>query len=338
MTLTPPPAGDSLAELRLAGPEMSLCCRLSGPTLLVQAVATAFTRLLAPGPRPEKRVALYLALLALADQTGRCRAYQDQLAALVGVSTRHLRRLLADLAAAGLVQIQPSPRPQPNGYFLPLLAVFKESANSTQPDSTLSAKEELTGQKAESAMSHEHDEDFLPDKINRHLEFLHEGQRQERLAQPHCTPAFLQAWDDWWGAGRFGRLRNPAGWANLQIKQGRWPPVAPTPLPLLATPVEPPPTGNSPAAPTAEDVFWGEILTQLRSQMTRATFDTWLKGTRLAAREGDCFTIAVPSGFARDWLEHRLQGVIRRTIAQATGLPPGRLELLFRVGAPIETH
>lgn len=338
MTLTPPPAGDSLAELRLAGSEMSLCCRLSGPTLLVQAVATAFTRLLAAGPRMEKRVALYLALLALADQTGRCRAYQDQLAALAKVSTRHLRRLLADLAAAGLVQIQPYPRPQPNDYFLPLLAVFKESPNSNQPDSPRSTKEEPTGQRVESAMSHEHDDEPLPDKINRHLEFLHEGQRQERLAQSHCTPAFLLAWDNWWAAGRFGRLRNPAGWANLQIKQGRWPPVAPTPLPLLTTPAEPLPENYQSAAPTTEDIFWGEILVQLRSQLTKATFDTWLKDTRLAARDGDRFTLVVKNGFARDWLEHRLQGVIRRAIAQAASLPPDQLELLFRVGAPSETH
>ncbi len=66
--------------------------------------------------------------------------------------------------------------------------------------------------------------------------------------------------------------------------------------------------------------------------MTRATFDTWLVNTRLTTRDGPRFTLAVTSGFARDWLEHRLQPVIKRAIAQTTGLPAEQLELVFRVG------
>lgn len=330
---SPPRAGESMAELGLDEPGTgpALCCRLRGPAPLVEAVVSTLGQLLASPHRLERRVRLYLILLRQGDPGGRCRLYQEQLAALVGVSARHLRRLLADLAAAGLVQIQPYPRPQPNGYFLPLLAALKESASLPLADSMLSAKEATATHKGESAMTHEHDDDSLADKLNSHLLFLHEGQRQARLAQPHCTSEYLQAWDAWWAAGRFGRLRNPAGWANLQIKQGRRPPVAPTPLPLLV--VEPPAATELVETPTAEDILWSEILVQLRLQMTRATFDTWLSDTRLAAREGDCFTIAVKSGFARDWLDHRLHGVIKRAIAQATGLPPDRLHLLFRVGA-----
>lgn len=331
--LIPPPDGESIAELYLREPESGpgLCCRLRGPAPLVEVVVLTLGRLLASPHRPDRQVQLYLALLRQSDATGRCRLYQDQLAALVGVSTRHLRRLLADLAAAGLVQIQPYPRPQPNGYYLPLLAALAESARVGLADSALSAKETGAGQRGESAMSHEHDDETPADKINAHLLFLHEGQRQVRLAQPHCTSDYLQAWDAWWAAGRFGRLRNPAGWANLQIKQGRRPPVTPPPLPLLA--VEPPTATELAEAPTAEEVLWQRVLAYLRLQMTRATFDTWLSDTRLAVREGDCFTVAVKSGFARDWLDHRLHGMIKRAIAQVTGLPPDQIQLLFRVGA-----
>ncbi len=207
-------APQDVADLRLTGP--GLTGILSGPTPLVEAVAFTLTRLLASSQR---RVNLYLTLLRHSDADGHYRLYQAQLAALTGLSTRH-------------------PRPQPNTYLLPLRVAIEESA---PPDSALSAKEEAGPPLAESPMIHEHDADSLADKTNRHLLFLHEGQRRERLAQPHCTPAYLQAWDEWWTAGRFGRLRNPAGWANLQIKAGHSPPLAPVPLPLL-----PPAAGSHP--------------------------------------------------------------------------------------------
>ncbi|MCL4303968.1 MAG: hypothetical protein KJ077_50255 [Anaerolineae bacterium] len=330
---SPPLAGESMAELCLdePGTGLVLCYRLRGPTPLVEAVAITLGQLIVSSHRLERRVRLYLVLLGQSDAAGRCRLYQEQLATLVGVSPRHLRRLLADLAAVGLVHIHPYPRPQPNGYFLPLLAALKESASPALADSTASAKEGTAAQRAESPMSHEHDDETLANKLNSHLLFLHEGQRQARLAQPHCTSGYLHAWDAWWAAGQFGRLRNPAGWANLQIRQGRRPPVAPTPLPLLV--VESPAVTEPVEAPSAEEILWQRVLAQLQLQMTRATFDTWLGDTRLAAREGDCFIVAVKSGFACDWLDHRLHGIIKRAIAQATGLPPDQIQLRFRVGA-----
>lgn len=62
------------------------------------------------------------------------------------------------------------------------------------------------------------------------------------------------------------------------------------------------------------EVLWGQVLGQLKLQMTRNTFDTWLKDTQLIAREGSKFTIAVSSGFAKDWLENRLLTTIQRTL------------------------
>lgn len=62
-------------------------------------------------------------------------------------------------------------------------------------------------------------------------------------------------------------------------------------------------------------LFWEQVLNHLRSQMTRDTFDTWLKGTRLVARDGSHFTVAVKSIFAKDWLENRLFVIIQRTLA-----------------------
>lgn len=62
------------------------------------------------------------------------------------------------------------------------------------------------------------------------------------------------------------------------------------------------------------DTFWQQVLGQLQLQMTEATFDTWVKDTRLIAKDGLRFTVAVKSGFAKDWLENRLFSTIRRTI------------------------
>jgi hypothetical protein len=62
------------------------------------------------------------------------------------------------------------------------------------------------------------------------------------------------------------------------------------------------------------EVLWDQVLDQLKLQMTRNTFDTWLKDTQLIAREGSKFTVAVSSRFAKDWLENRLLTTIQRTL------------------------
>ncbi|MFN8456970.1 MAG: hypothetical protein U0401_20275 [Anaerolineae bacterium] len=61
-------AADSLAELRLHQIGSNLYFCLKGPEPLIRAIAIALTRLLAAGPRLEKRVSLYLALLTQSGQ------------------------------------------------------------------------------------------------------------------------------------------------------------------------------------------------------------------------------------------------------------------------------
>lgn len=53
--------------------------------------------------------------------------------------------------------------------------------------------------------------------------------------------------------------------------------------------------------------------------MTQATFDTWLRDSRLLKYEDGTFVIGVKSGYAKDWLEHRLLATIKRTLARLTG-------------------
>jgi len=53
--------------------------------------------------------------------------------------------------------------------------------------------------------------------------------------------------------------------------------------------------------------------------MTQATFDTWLRDTKLLRQEGNTFVVGVKTGYAKDWLENRLLSTIKRTLARLTG-------------------
>ena len=55
---------------------------------------------------------------------------------------------------------------------------------------------------------------------------------------------------------------------------------------------------------------WQATLSQLQIQLNRATFDTWLKGSELAAYNNGEFTIRVRHAYAKDWLEKHLHAEI----------------------------
>jgi chromosomal replication initiator protein len=67
------------------------------------------------------------------------------------------------------------------------------------------------------------------------------------------------------------------------------------------------------------DQFWKNTLGQLQLQMTRATFDTWVKDTHIIAHNDDQLVIGTSNPFAKDWLENRLFNTISRTVANALG-------------------
>jgi len=67
------------------------------------------------------------------------------------------------------------------------------------------------------------------------------------------------------------------------------------------------------------DQVWQAALGELQLELTRATFDTWLRGTRVVSYEDGTFIIGVTNAYARDWLENRLRSVILRTISRLAG-------------------
>src|SRR5580692_3409826 len=61
--------------------------------------------------------------------------------------------------------------------------------------------------------------------------------------------------------------------------------------------------------------MWQSALGEVQGQLSRANFATWLKNSRLVdKRDGTCY-VAVPSNFAKQWVEEKyhknLLGILR---------------------------
>ncbi len=69
------------------------------------------------------------------------------------------------------------------------------------------------------------------------------------------------------------------------------------------------------------EVAWKATLGELELQMTKATFNTWLKDARLLDSTDDEYVVGVRNDYAKDWLENRLQDTILRTLSTMVGYP-----------------
>jgi chromosomal replication initiator protein len=64
---------------------------------------------------------------------------------------------------------------------------------------------------------------------------------------------------------------------------------------------------------------WRAALGELQVSLSPANFETWLRDTSLVAVDDNLFRIAVPNGFAKDWLETRYRSLISQTLARVVG-------------------
>ena len=60
---------------------------------------------------------------------------------------------------------------------------------------------------------------------------------------------------------------------------------------------------------------WQAVIGQLQMEMPRASFDTWVRDTRVANYDEGIMTVGVRNAYARDWLESRLMGTVSRLLA-----------------------
>lgn len=65
--------------------------------------------------------------------------------------------------------------------------------------------------------------------------------------------------------------------------------------------------------------IWQAAQGELQLQMTRATYDTWLKGTFAVSYEDGLLIVGTENPYAKEWLENRLLGTIKRTLAGILG-------------------
>ncbi len=64
---------------------------------------------------------------------------------------------------------------------------------------------------------------------------------------------------------------------------------------------------------------WNAALGELELQMTKATFNTWVKPTSVVSWQDGNFVLGAPNGYIKDWLENRLQTSIQRTLSGIVG-------------------
>jgi chromosomal replication initiator protein len=73
---------------------------------------------------------------------------------------------------------------------------------------------------------------------------------------------------------------------------------------------------------------WQAAVGQLQMEMSKASFETWVRSTEVLKYEDGTFTIGVQNAYARDWLEKRLTSSICRILS---GLMEGTQKVEFVV-------
>ena len=81
----------------------------------------------------------------------------------------------------------------------------------------------------------------------------------------------------------------------------------------------------------SQEQVWTAVQEELRYQLAKPSYETWVKNASLLSTDGNTFRIGVPSKLAKDWLEDRFAGLIQETLQAVTGTAA---EVDFVVTAP----
>jgi chromosomal replication initiator protein len=79
---------------------------------------------------------------------------------------------------------------------------------------------------------------------------------------------------------------------------------------------------------------WRAALGELQVSLSPANYETWLRDTQLVDVDEQRFRIAVPNGFAKDWLESRYRSLISQTLARIVGYSV-QVEFLIGTGPDV---
>lgn len=165
-------------------------------------------------------------------------------------------------------------------------------------------------------------ESHSPEQVARQLEWL-----PFRGARDPAAMLVSAVQGNWTQPAQYDPDRACEVWAGWLAKAG------------ASSPVDRPATAGEPAdaLPLSEgDGFvlpgtgldgrdvWAAALVELRLQMTRATFDTWLHNSQVVDVQGDgTLVVRVCDEQAVDWLQARWLKPIQRTLSGVAGAPVG---------------
>jgi chromosomal replication initiator protein len=65
--------------------------------------------------------------------------------------------------------------------------------------------------------------------------------------------------------------------------------------------------------------LWEEVLSKVEQKISKPSFETWLKSTKLMSYGEENVTIAAPNSFAKDWLENHYVHLITGILSELTG-------------------
>src|SRR5438105_15638120 len=74
--------------------------------------------------------------------------------------------------------------------------------------------------------------------------------------------------------------------------------------------------------------IWQAAQEELRFQLSKPSYETWLKNASLVGREKNAFKIGVLTKLAKDWLEDRYSAMIKETLS---AIVSGDVSVAFEV-------
>jgi hypothetical protein len=85
--------------------------------------------------------------------------------------------------------------------------------------------------------------------------------------------------------------------------------------------------------PSVDEAIWSETQSVLRRQMTQATYDAIIQGTKLLERSNGVYVVGVQSEMAKEWLENRLRELIQRALSNVVGVS---VKIKFKLMGPMD--
>jgi chromosomal replication initiator protein len=65
--------------------------------------------------------------------------------------------------------------------------------------------------------------------------------------------------------------------------------------------------------------LWQQVLSAIQTKISKPSFDTWFKSTKIIHSDDSQLTILAPNEFARDWLEGKYSQLIKNTLIELFG-------------------